>query len=511
MSAGEVAERLDERFRLLTGGRRTAVERHHTLLATVDWSYSLLSSTEQRVFDRLSVFTGGFDSAAAESVVLEDAIETWDVIDALSSLVTKSMVNAEESTDGSTRYELLETLRAYARERLDETGSADEYRRRHAQYYAEFAERAGRGLIGPDEFAWRRRFRADLANLRAAVTWALDTTGEGEAAVRLIAGVAPESINEKTAGVASWADKARTAAAVSTSGRHSAVLAAAAFYAFSLGDYETACAVALDAVRAEPVADCPVPSFAYVVLSGAAGVLQRSEHITRALDDTARNPAFANDRFGRTQLLATAAVGRAWRNEYAGARADATEAVRLAHELQNPTALAISLGVFGLSWLRDDPDAATKALEESIALTRAGAGDGIFAHSLALLAPLRARARDLEGAITAVREALTYAHDTDDPAAIATAMASAVEVGYAARDPEIAAVLAGILDSDAFRPDLLPNDAHLLTRQRILEAARATLGDDAYESAFARGVAMSYDAGLAYALGELDQIANNDG
>src|SRR4029453_11064321 len=116
-----------------------------------------------------------------------------------------------------------------------------------------------------------------------------------------------------------------------------------------------------------------------------------------------------------------------------------------------------------------------------------------------------------KGALTAAGEALSYAHDIDDLAAIANAIASAVEVAYAARSPEIAAVLAGMLDSNAFRPGLFPHDPHLLTRQRILEAARATLGDDAYESAFARGVAMSYDAGLAYALGELDQIANNDG
>jgi predicted ATPase/class 3 adenylate cyclase len=512
MTAAEVAERLDERFRLLTGGRRTAVERHHTLRATVDWSYSLLSSTEQRVFDRLSVFAGGFDSAAAESVVADETIEAWDVTDALSSLVAKSIVSADETTDGTTRYDLPETLRAYARERLDEAGAADEYRRRHAQYYAEFAERVGRALIGPDEFAWRRRFRADLANLRAAVTWALDTNRESEAAVRIIAAVAPESLNDRTAGVGSWADKARRAAADSTPGRHSAVLAAAAWHAFNFGDYDTARALALDAAHAAPVADCPVPSFGHSVLSAAETFLGRHEQATQALEAAAQNPGFADDRFGRIQVLATAAVGAAERNDYAAARAHATEAVRLAREINNPSALAISLAVFGWSWLRDDPDAATQALEESIALTRAGAGDATFATSLALVAPLRARARDLKGALAAAREAFTHAHETGDLVATATTLASAVEVVYTAGYPDIAAVQAGMLDSDAFGRMLAPNDPHLLARQQILEAVRVELDNERYDSAVARGAALSYDAGLAHALAELDRVlANHDG
>ena len=209
MSPAEVAERLDERFRLLTGGRRTSVERHQTLRSTVDWSYSLLSPAEESVFDRLGVFVGGFDTRAAEAVGSGDGIEAWDVVDALSSLVAKSMVNVDEMADGTTRYELLETLRAYARERLDEAGVADEYRRRHAEHYAAFAERTGRGLLGPDEFAWRRQLHADLANLRAAVSWALDTADEGETAVRIVAGLAPEAISDRVTGVATWAEQAR--------------------------------------------------------------------------------------------------------------------------------------------------------------------------------------------------------------------------------------------------------------------------------------------------------------
>ena len=125
MSPREIAARLDERFRLLTGGRRTAVERHQTLRATLDWSYSLLDERDRRVFDRLGVFAGGFDAAAVEAVTAGDGVEGWDTIDALADLVAKSLVTTEARPDGTTRYEVLETIRHYSRERLDEAGDAD--------------------------------------------------------------------------------------------------------------------------------------------------------------------------------------------------------------------------------------------------------------------------------------------------------------------------------------------------------------------------------------------------
>ena len=113
MSPSEIAGLLDERFRLLTGGRRASVERHQTLRAAIEWSYSLLGDTERKVFDRLGVFPATFDAAAAEAVAA-DEIEDWDVIDALSSLVAKSMLVADRTSTGSTRYQMLETMRQCA-------------------------------------------------------------------------------------------------------------------------------------------------------------------------------------------------------------------------------------------------------------------------------------------------------------------------------------------------------------------------------------------------------------
>ena len=170
----EILALLDERFRLLTGGRRVALERHQTLRAAVDWSYSLLQPDEAIVFTRLAVFAGSFDARATRAIVADDEVDEWAVLDAIDGLVRKSMVTAEEQADGSVRYQLLETLRQYARERLEADGHGEDLRRRHADYYVAFSEEAGAGLRAPDEFSWRARLHLELDNLRAATQWAFD-------------------------------------------------------------------------------------------------------------------------------------------------------------------------------------------------------------------------------------------------------------------------------------------------------------------------------------------------
>ena len=233
---------LDERFRLLTGGRRSAVERHQTLRAAVDWSYSLLTETEQRVFARLSVFSGSFAAADATAVVTGDGIDTWDVIDVIGSLVAKSMLSTDEARDGSTRYRLLETLRQYALERLDDADDPDVWRRRHAEHYADFAEQAGDGMLGPDELTWRPRAMKEVDNLRSAVSWSLDREDpdDRELAVRIVAGLSNEANSGRTLEVGAWAERALPAAEHSTPQRRALVLNAAAWNALLTGDLELA-------------------------------------------------------------------------------------------------------------------------------------------------------------------------------------------------------------------------------------------------------------------------------
>ena len=146
LSLAEILDSLHDRFRLLTGGARTAVRRQQTLRASVDWSHALLTEPERVLFRRLAVFLGGFDLDAAQAVAGGGDVERYQVLDQLTLLVDKSLVVADDS-GGRTRYRLLETVRQYALEKLGESGEADAVRARHRDHYtamAAAARRAGR-------------------------------------------------------------------------------------------------------------------------------------------------------------------------------------------------------------------------------------------------------------------------------------------------------------------------------------------------------------------------------
>lgn len=166
----QIAARLDDRFRLLTGGSRTALPRHQTLRATIDWSYNLLSDQEKLLLMRLSVFTGGWTLEAAETVCAGDQIEDWEVLDLLTQLVDKSLVVYEES-HGEGRYRLLETVRQYAREKAFDMEDATELRRRHARYFTEFAVKTEPKLSGPEQVKFLDSLEIEHDNFRAALEW----------------------------------------------------------------------------------------------------------------------------------------------------------------------------------------------------------------------------------------------------------------------------------------------------------------------------------------------------
>ena len=180
LSVEQLAARLDRRFGLLTGGNRTALPRQQTLRATVNWSYALLSAAEQTLFNRLSVFAGGFTLEAAETVCAGEQITPDAVLALLLRLVDRSLVLAEERDDGDTRYRLLETLRQYGQERLLETGEAPVMQAQHAAYYLTLAEQADQAMHGPLETVWLDRLDAEYGNLAAALDWCL---ADGESSV----------------------------------------------------------------------------------------------------------------------------------------------------------------------------------------------------------------------------------------------------------------------------------------------------------------------------------------
>ena len=182
MTVEQIAARLDDRFRLLTGGSRTALPRQQTLRALIDWSWDLLSASERALLRRLSVFWDGWTLEAAEVVCGDaagpDAILPNEVLDLLTHLVDKSLVVAEEQ-DGETRYHLLETIRQYAREKLLEAGLAEteRVRDRHLNFFSRLANEAEPELRRADQLAWLARLETEHDNLRAALKWALSNWG----------------------------------------------------------------------------------------------------------------------------------------------------------------------------------------------------------------------------------------------------------------------------------------------------------------------------------------------
>ena len=180
----QILERLDNRFRLLTGGRRTALPRQRTLQALIDWSWDLLTDKERLLFQRLSVFAGGMSLDAVEAVCVDSDLESYEVLDLLAELVNKSLVVSQPAQGKEARYHLLETIRQYAQEQLAVCGESEPYRERHLSYFLHFCEQAKPELTGPDQMAWLQRLELEIDNLRHALAWAEETNAE--AGLRII-------------------------------------------------------------------------------------------------------------------------------------------------------------------------------------------------------------------------------------------------------------------------------------------------------------------------------------
>ena len=170
LSVEQIAARLDDRLRLLTAGSRQTLPRHQTLRATLDWSHDLLTEREQTLFRRLAVFAGGFTLEAAERVCPGTGIAEQDILDLLTRLVDKSLVVFDQRR-GDPRYRLLDSVRQYGQERLEASDDTEAIRRRHRDWYLDFADRAGDALRGHAQDLWLSRMETEHDNLRAALAW----------------------------------------------------------------------------------------------------------------------------------------------------------------------------------------------------------------------------------------------------------------------------------------------------------------------------------------------------
>ena len=180
MSVEQIASHIDDRFRLLTGGSRTALPRHQTLHSLIEWSYDLLNESERILFQRLAVFIGGWTLESAESVCAGESIHSFGVMDLLSRLVDKSLVLMEQRG----RYKFLETIRQYARDKLFESGEIQAIRQRHLMHFLAFTERNGTETLGSNQIAALKQLDEEYENIREVMDWAIET-GQVEVATQM--------------------------------------------------------------------------------------------------------------------------------------------------------------------------------------------------------------------------------------------------------------------------------------------------------------------------------------
>jgi predicted ATPase/class 3 adenylate cyclase len=513
LSVTEIAGLLDQRFRLLTGGRGQSLERHQTLRSTIDWSYSLLGPIERTVFARLGVFSGPFDAAAAQAVACDKELDRLAVIDVLAELVSKSMVEVVRGGSDRTQYQLLETLRQYAVDKLD-PADVDGLRRRHAAHYAGVAEEVGAALQTPAELPARRQLALLLDNLRSAMRWALDRDEQEDQALglRIIASLGELAATMRSAGFGAWAERAVPLARDADDGLRFAVLGSAAFSATTRGDFATATVLAQEAfVRGVPER-CPGRTAAHTALA-----------VTMYLTDLSEASAFLSsqvdeldamgDTYAAVTIRSIAGMFAALGGDTARGHTETEQAVTAARALGNPTALLIALYGYALARWQDEPERSLAAVEESLRLAENGASDVVVADALELLARLQRSAGDTEGALRTITRSLRESISTGNrPSVVSSQWYLAEALGLLRRETEFCAVLDGYTTRSAdagLMPAVAGREGDL--HARAIAAARTSLGDATFDRLTKVGAEMSYDDAAVYTMARLQQLIRSDG
>lgn len=404
MSPTELAQRL-EGGRLLHGGGGTG-HHHHSLAATIDWSYRLLSHREQRLFARMSVFAGGADLAAVHTVCGEPGATEDDTLEPLVRLVDKSLVEPRVVSLG-TRYRVLETLRAFGRERLADRGDQGDLACRHALYFVELAERIGHGVMGPEEPVWALRGRDEHDNFRASWHWA-SANRDVESALRLVTSLPLLSgvlvVHELTQWAEWILDLAREEHPL-----YIACLGVAARGAWAQGDYAR---VAELAARAG--GRIPGPGVCYFLnypgdvladvhlyLGEADGALG---HYEQALDRARRD----GDPNRLMWTLYRVAQCHAQRGSLEPGLAAARECLELAERIANPTFLSGARYALGQLVKRSDPNQALVLFDQAEALAAAAHNDWLYGMPKMEAAATRAVHGDARVAARATLELLDH-------------------------------------------------------------------------------------------------------
>lgn len=461
LSAAQISIRLSDSLKLLTGGGRTAQPRQRTIRGALDWSHELLTADEKRLFERLSVFAGGFTLEAAEAVGEDDAL------DPLSRLVDKSLVVVEvpQGAHEAPRYRLLEPVRQYAREKLEARipQEADAVRRLHAQCYLALAERAEPELLGARQTEWLERLEVEHDNLRAALSWFFER-GEAEANLRLAGALGEFWRVRGHLREGLWWLEAALGTGAPTPARVNALIHAG-WISWECVDFERAAAFSEEALA-----------------------------LSRELGDRA-GAAAALYHLGMVEIYARMRAEEAWKLF--------EESLSLRRELGDETGAGRTLQKMGLLLVvGQDFERAAKLYEESLALARR-AGDKlgiVLALWLGALASLGFG--DHEQVEKLCDEGLGLATQLKHTHAV-TFMLNVLAASAGAQDrPARSARLWGASEALLDSMSLTLGPAERYHYRSYVAAARESLGDAAWKAAKEEGRAMSLEGAVEYALSQ---------
>jgi predicted ATPase/class 3 adenylate cyclase len=511
LSVDQVAARLDDRFRLLTGGSRTALPRQQTLRAMIDWSYSLLSEQEKIVFRRLAVFVGGWTLEAAEFVCAGDGIEQFEVLDLLTRLVDKSLMMAEEWM-GETRYRRLETIRQYSREKFLDSNEVEAVRDRHLTFYGQFAETADLGLQGRDRAAWMRRLEVEHDNLRAALEWGL--AREPDSALRIVgalltfwapAGYAVEGhawTKQALAQVEALPPLSREAARQRLTARAEA-LRGLAFLSLSQGDNATAQLKAEESVALYRQSDDKGGlAFALVILAMSLEFLGAGAQAETMLQESLALARAAGDVYVAAWALNTLArVTAALHSDFDTARRYVEEAIRLSRESGLFYQEGVAAQMLGtIAAFRNDYAEARARFEEAIPAHRELGARFNVTLAMSDLAHLERRYGNHARALELYRETILAFQEVGQHGAVSHQLECFAFIAEARGQLAHAVRLLGAAEALRERagtpmtPDEQPEyDQHV-------SAIQKRIGESAFSAAWAEGRALTMEQAIEYAL-----------
>jgi non-specific serine/threonine protein kinase len=501
MSLDHLASRLDDRLGLLRGGNRMALPRHQTLRATLDWSYELLSGTEQALLARLSVFSGGWSLEAAEAICAEEDMADWEVLDLLTSLVDKSLVLYEDQS-GTARYRLLETVRQYSLEKLRDSRELELLRARHQQFFVMLAEQAEPNLRGPEQKTWYDRLETEHENLREAWDWNREAEG-AEASLRLASalwrfwymrGYLSEGRNRLVAAQQSDSMISPTVRA--------RALHAAGTLALAQSDYAAAQTLLEQSVTLRrELGDREGMAHSLTNLGAIARYQGDLETARTLFEESLALRREVGDRHGIADALAWLGNLAYDQGDFTAAYPLYTESLTIYRELGNRANISNMLSSLGgiASEQRAYPQARA-LLEESLAISRELDDRPGMVATLSNLGNTAYRQGDYAAAQRRLHESLSLAQELGDKSSITIALETLAYVAVAQGEAEQAARLFGAAENlrTVTASPLPPSEQEEYAR--LVAEAHTDLGEEAFAEAWAQGQSMTLEQALTYAL-----------